>query len=382
MVSRKKDNKKPQIKKRLFEVLGVIGITAIMILLMEGILSLFFPQNLRGEKVIGDSFFNRDKVLGASYTPGSRWRFSHPEYKVEYTINKDGFRDRKKHPVPKPEATLRVLLVGDSFTFGQAVGYDQIWPVLVERQLKEKGYDQIDLVKAGIQGLDTRSEFLLIQRLLKKYDCDVVVVGFLINDLYTNSLYGIDDLEEMSNGTNDNVKEQSKESWTRSVKKVFMKHDQKQNFHLLTFAKRLALSSDELYCKLYMASANRGEWFNMPLSETSKQQVEVTEILFNKIAEYCRSLNKKLIVFSIPQQFQVLYNSESQDIDVSRYDKHFAKFAAKNGFDWVASLGAFKEQRFDEDLFYRHDGHLNRKGNEVAAEIFIQKILPLLKVDI
>ena len=380
MISHKKGNKMPPIKKRFFEVLGIIGITAILILLMEGVPSLFFPQNLRGEKVIGDSFFYWDEVLGFSYTPSSKWRFSHPEYNVEYTINKEGFRDRKKHPVPKPDSTLRVLLVGDSFTFGQAVPYNQIWPVLVERHLKKKGYDQIDLVKAGIQGMDTRSEFLLIQRLLKKYDCDVVVVGFLINDLYTNSLYGIDDLGEISNGASKNVKEQSKESWNRSMKKVFIENDEKQNFHLLTLAKRLALSSDELYCKLYMATPNRGEWFNMPLSETSKKQVEVTEIIFNKIAEYCRSLNTKLIVFSIPQQFQVLYNSKSQDIDVYLYDKHFAKFATENGFDWIASLRGFKEQRFDEDLFYRHDGHLNQKGNEAAAEIFIQEILPLLKV--
>jgi len=99
MSSHKKDNKKSQIKKRFLEGLGIIGITVILILLMEGILSLFFPQNLRGEKVIGDTFFNRDKVLGSSYTPGSRWHFSHPEYNVEYMINKDGFRDRRKHPL-------------------------------------------------------------------------------------------------------------------------------------------------------------------------------------------------------------------------------------------------------------------------------------------
>jgi hypothetical protein len=45
-----------------------------------------------------------------------------------------------------------MLLLGDSFTFGQAVDYDQTWPVLVERELDRRG-PQVDRVKAGVQAV-------------------------------------------------------------------------------------------------------------------------------------------------------------------------------------------------------------------------------------
>lgn len=390
MSSALKSKGRARIRKIFVDMALIVGITGIIILTMEGILRLFFPQNLRGQKIIGEQFSNSDETIGYRYTPGAKWRFFHPEYKVQYEINRDGYRDRKQHPIPKPQATTRVLLIGDSFTFGQGVSYDEIWPVIVEQQLKKAGHDNIDLVKAGIQGLDTRSEFFLIPQLLEKYDCDVVVIGFLINDLYTNSLYGLERLERaptrasdgnLSNGRMNEKK--SEERWSQAMKKVFVRNSRKKTFHLLTLAKRLVLSNEAMYNRLYLAAPNRGEWLKMPLSEKPKHQIKVTETIFQKISDHCRALDKKLIVFSIPQQFQVLYYNESQnspDIDVAFYDKHFAKFANENGFAWVASLNHFINSRFmDDELFYRLDGHLSPKGNEVAAEAFIQNVFPLFK---
>lgn len=384
--------KRSKIRKIITDIFLIIGITGIIILILEGGVRLFFPQTLRGEKLVGEKFSSRDEVLGYRYASGSKWRFLHPEYEVEYEINGDGFRDKKEYLMPKPDGIKRVLLIGDSFTFGQGVSYDKIWPVIVERQLEKAGYSHIELVKSGIQGLDTRSELILIQRLVEKYDCDIVVVGFLMNDLYTNSLHGIDALEEtslatsmekISNGHIKDEKKKAEESWSQTMKKVFIRNSWQRNFHLLILAKRFVLSNDAMYSKFYLSAPNRGEWVRMPLSEKPRRQVKVTETLFKRIADYCQSLDKQFIVFSIPQQFQVLYRDESEEsseIDIDFYDRHFMKFARENGFTWVPTLDTFTDSRFKNDeLFYRLDGHLNPKGNEVAAEVFIQKVVPLLQ---
>jgi len=315
--------------------------------------------------VRGSHFSTLDSALGSRYVPGAIWRFSHPEYKATYAINADGFRDAKTWSVQRSPGTTRVLLLGDSFTFGQGADYDQIWPVLAERELDRQNL-KIELVKAGIQGLDTRSELILLHRLAQRYNVDAVVVGFLINDFYTNIPYSESEpippqLQEI-HGT------------------VFHSRDRPQ-FHLLTLARRLTIASDAVYVALYLKAGSVGNYFKLPLSPDAERQVEITESLLRQMAAYCDSLGKPLTVFSIPQQFQILYPRSGRSdpaIDVAYPDRRLGRFAAANGFDWVASREAFVKaaEQTKRDLFYRLDGHLTPAGNVVAARVFTEQVIP------
>jgi hypothetical protein len=387
MILQKKNKQKIRLGKFIVDSLIILGVTFLIILVIEGFLRLFFPQNLVGTSIIGKTFLNSDAILGMRYTPRSKWRFVHPEYSVEYEINEHGFRDKKEHLVPKPEGAIRVLLIGDSFTFGQSVNYDQTWPVIVEKRLGQSGMNHIELVKAGIQGMDTRSEYILIKELLDKCQCDAVVVGFLINDLYTNTIYGIGYEDEKSTTNNDDgkitkTKSASEESWLGTAKRVFIRHDRNATLHLLTLAKRFAIANDYIYCKLYLLSLDKRQWFTTPLPPIPRKKLKITKLLFEKMADYCHSLGKKLIVFSIPQQFQVLYYEQSRkfhNIPVTLYDHYFSEIAKQNGFAWITTLNEFNNYNSNKDeLFFRLDGHLTVAGSQIVAKVFWQEIIPML----
>jgi lysophospholipase L1-like esterase len=375
--------RKPAIVLRfLKDAAIVIGVSVALVLIAELFLRAFFPQRLEGTSLRGQRFSVRDEVLGMRYVPGAIWRFTHPEYEVEYAINADGFRDAREHPVPKPNGTVRMLVLGDSFTFGQGANYEDTWPVLIERQFERVGNHRIDVVKAGMQSMDTRSEFLLMQELVKKYDADVIVVGFLINDLYANSLYGIEQeqltlVTSAENGTRDDAAE----SWFRTMKNTFVRNDRGGTFHLLNLSRRTLLANDSLYCRLYIASA-RGDFMSEPWKPEVSEQVKITETLFKKMHEYAQSNGKQLIVLSIPQQFQVLYLEEypgSREVDVAAFDRYFAGVARRHGFAWINSLESFAQAKEDPaKLFYRWDGHLTPAGNRVVADVFTRQIVPLL----
>ena len=261
----------------------VVCITLSLILVWEIFLRTFFPQGLVGTSLQGPRFSVEDPAIGMRYVPGAHWQFRHPEYTVEYAINADGFRDTNKHPVPKPVGTIRVLLLGDSFTFGYGVNYEDTWPVIVERLLEKSGGRRIDLVKAGIEGMDTRSEFVLLQELVPKYDPDVVIVGFLINDLYSNSLYAIEQEKAVPDRNTDNeATEDSAESWLGTMKHTFVRNSKGGEFHLLNLVRRILIANDLLYCKLYMSSA-RGEFMNEPWTSEVAHRVKTTEILLNVV---------------------------------------------------------------------------------------------------
>jgi len=377
-----------RVRRWINDALIIVGISIGIILVCEVFLRVLFPQNLVGKSISGKRFSVRDKVLGMRYIPGAIWRFTHPEYEAEYSINEDGFRDAKDHATRKPVNTTRVLLLGDSFTFGQGVNYEEIWSVIVEKRLKDSGMNNIELVKAGIQGMDTRSEFVLMQRLFEKYQYDIVIVVFLINDLFTNDLYGIEETQVKSriNEVDQEVsvkKGASAAYLYNSVKRLTTPSKRNTTFHLLTLARRIASVSEAVYCKLYYASANRREFLTIPLSSKLEEKLTITEALFEKMADYVHDIGKRLIVLSIPQQSQVLCSDQSlksRGIDVTFYDGHFFNFAKNNGgLTWVTTFDAFNESNYDKDeLFYRLDGHLTPAGNHVVADVFVREVIPLI----
>jgi lysophospholipase L1-like esterase len=364
----------------------VLGISLFLIGIIEMVLRSFFPQIVIATPIQGEHFSIADDIMGMRYVPGARWRFKHPEYTVEYAINADGFRDTKPHPVPKPVGTIRVLLLGDSFTFGQGTNYDQTWAVLVERLLEESGNSQIDLVKAGIQAMDTRSEFILMQELIKKYQADAIVIGFLMNDVDANSLHGIEREREASAGSDSHgrapeEKAQSTDSWFKAMRHTIIRRQSGDTFQLLNLIRRLLIANEDMYCKLYLSSAWE-EYLRNPWPPTVMQKVRITEMLFKKMSDFAQSLGKQLIVFSIPQQFQVLCSTEgvsSDHIDITSYDRYLSEVANQKNFVWVTTLESFKKAKQNHTkLFYRWDGHLTPAGNRVVAEVFFQRIVPLL----
>ena len=102
---------------------------------------------------------------------------------MRYAINALGLRDASEHPTPAER--LRLLLLGDSFTFGYANDYADIWPVRLEQELAAQGLST-DCVKAGVLGYDTRVEALYLPEALAAYRPDVVLLVLLPNDLVTN----------------------------------------------------------------------------------------------------------------------------------------------------------------------------------------------------
>lgn len=342
---------------------GAVGIAVALGILVALELGLraFFPQTLAGTSVRGEHFSVPDPELGLRYVPGAVWRFRHPEYEVEYAINDKGLRDATRRPATKPAGAFRVLLLGDSFTFGQGVDYADSWPVLAERTLARQGLGHVDLVKAGRQGMDTRSELLVLRRLAAEYEPDAVVVGFLVNDLYTNL--------PVEAGTD--------EVWNRSRSQLFQIKGSALSLHLPTFVRRLAVRTDESYVRLYLLTPRRGDFLQRPLPQKAETQLEITRTLLRQLADTCDELGVPLYVLSIPQQFQVLYRPDpSSRIEVDLYDREFSRLAHAEGFAWVPALDDFRRAPAGTPLFHRLDGHLTAAGNAVVAEVFVREVVP------
>jgi lysophospholipase L1-like esterase len=94
--------------------------------------------------------------------------------------NSLGLREREL-PQEKPPATRRVVFLGDSVTFGAGVLDEQAFPRLLEADLRRDG--PVETVNAAVVGYNTEQELARFETAGLRYQPDVVVLTFVVNDL-------------------------------------------------------------------------------------------------------------------------------------------------------------------------------------------------------
>ena len=103
-----------------------------------------------------------------------------PTRTFAYRTNAHGLRDRDRSG--KTPGAKRVLVIGDSYTFGYAVAEEEAYPQVAERLLKERGHPEIEVINAGIPDYNSRQERQLLERLMPVYAPDAVVLSYVMND--------------------------------------------------------------------------------------------------------------------------------------------------------------------------------------------------------
>lgn len=127
-------------------------------------------------------------MTGYSPRPGvSGW--VHDEGDAFVQINADGFRDRD-HSHEKPAGTVRIAVLGDSFTEARQVDVSETFWSVTERKLADcRGLAgrQAEVLNFGVSGYGTVQEYLLLEHVWL-FHPDVVLVAFFAgNDILNNS---------------------------------------------------------------------------------------------------------------------------------------------------------------------------------------------------
>ena len=108
---------------------------------------------------------------------GHNWTWGH---RVAY--NSFGFREREI-AVPKPKGTVRIMVLGDSLTWGAGLAPEERYTNLLEKNLKEAlNYSRIEVLNFGLAGGPTVTERDILKKWQHQVDPDLIVVGFCFND--------------------------------------------------------------------------------------------------------------------------------------------------------------------------------------------------------
>ncbi len=162
---------KSYLKKLLFRLLILAIIIIILLFGLEFILSLSKTKREHMEWIQEDNLINKmnkDKLQNKDWSSNPLW-IHEGETLLE-----------------KKENIKRILIIGDSYIWGN--GYDNanhIWWQRFRQKLKEKGYNDVEVIAAGVSGYSTEQEFENIIKnndLMKQINPDLIVFGLVGND--------------------------------------------------------------------------------------------------------------------------------------------------------------------------------------------------------
>lgn len=94
-----------------------------------------------------------------------------------------GARGRIEPAVPKPAGTVRIVALGDSFTFGEGVEDDQTFPHHLGGLLPG-----VDVVNLGVHGYGHDQMLVTLREEGPAYEPDLVVLGYVTDDALRNVL--------------------------------------------------------------------------------------------------------------------------------------------------------------------------------------------------
>ena len=152
--------------------------------LVEVALHLFLPYSFYTIGHVGSENAGR---YGWGFNPHEVVRVGNPDTGEVYQdpVNASGWRDTERE-VANPTGAFRVLVLGDSQSFGAIVPADKIYSRVLERALRDEGYNA-EVITMAYGGFATDQELEVLMHEGVQYRPNLVVLQFGQNDLVENT---------------------------------------------------------------------------------------------------------------------------------------------------------------------------------------------------
>jgi lysophospholipase L1-like esterase len=289
-----------------------------------------------------------DPYLPYKPRPLSKLSGRSAEFDFEYIHNSLGFRD-VEHSLEKPEGTFRILGLGDSFTYGVGVAFEETYLYKLEEMLnnREGEHPTVEIIKAGIPRFFPEAERLLLEYYGLDFKPDLILIGFLPNDIIDTSL-GIDAVRMSESGYLVKTGEIGEiASWLYVHSQVFR----------IIFRQYISLT--------------QGKSSSTPdqLSEIDRLKVErkiATE--YTRIIELANQIDAKTVLIHIPQQ-------GPWDDYAHGVASKLAEWSSSHNLIFIDVLPAMEKVSQNQVLYWQEDGHSNGAGHKVIAETIFSALV-------
>ncbi|TNF36264.1 MAG: SGNH/GDSL hydrolase family protein [Gammaproteobacteria bacterium] len=123
---------------------------------------------------IQPSVFPKRIYEGVPFARGRAWG-------ADVELNSLGLRD-SEYPLDAAEGVKRIVVIGDSVTFGNYMQQQDVYVEVLERHFRNRGQN-VEVINMGLGGYDTLQEVATLEHIGLQFKPDLVIVGFCVNDI-------------------------------------------------------------------------------------------------------------------------------------------------------------------------------------------------------
>lgn len=265
------------------------------------------------------------------------FRYSLPPGQVEFydsyvQLNSHGYRDTE-HSLEKNTSSLRIVGIGDSFTFGIGMkNPEELYLKQTEKMLNQEG-EQYESINLGIPGIDTEYESRILAEEGIRFSPDFIIVGYVLNDFRNANSGG------------------------KIPQPIFL-----ANSYLMSKLYTYSIIHNAIISSI-QSLASRPTYEETLLSSfSSETNIELNRQSFSKMAEIATSSNATIILVIFP----LIHNL--QNYSFTHAHDTVSEIAKAKGMIVIDLLQIY--QNYDErDLrVSTYDEHPNALAHKLAAE--------------
>jgi len=331
--------------------------------------------------------------------PNQTYHFETSEFNVDIRTNSYGLRGPEP-AIPKPAGVLRILMLGDSFTFGFPVRDEETFCRVIEQGLNAQGYP-VEVINGGVSGYSPTLEYISLRDQFFRFDPDLVILWYDRGDLQEdywfqkNLVYG--DIGQIlradpayTNGRFDRWE------WARHHSVIADYVDRKlfrtlKKIQVLGVGEYVRAKLRGERAKVAMARVKRAkEADDLPMYDRFllvRTPDEATiERYWPVSARYIRMIHDLLAQRGIPfilgsypygmtvgpdqwAKGRVFWGFEEGKVyDSSPARNVIRRFCEEEAIPFITAFPSFQAAAATEKLYYDWDGHLTPAGHRVLAE--------------
>jgi lysophospholipase L1-like esterase len=293
---------------------------------------------------------------------------------VPVAINSYGLRGGEVS-IPKTPNTIRILVIGDSITFGYGIPVESTYVKVLEKLLNDAaaGSTRYEVLNGGTLGGSLSDYDHLLTQKAGPLQPDMVLVGLNLNDIVVYFESGsISEAGAEWHG--------GRLPWTRRLSRFLLRHSQ---LYVFCYAR---LKSSMYSSGIIDVNKARGLNFVTltPPSAYQKEAWESSLRMLTQIIGFCRERGYQIGIVVFPMQMQLSpgelqfyrdkYHLRLGDEALSgEPQERLRQFASKMGLTMVDLLPVYRalnpEELYLRNALIRADpNHPSIKGNQVAAE--------------
>jgi len=342
-------------KKPLFIAVSVVLSLAVFLIMGEII--------IRIEAFIkGGRIWTPDKYLHVQHIPNTEFTEVgyYKEYKAKGRINNWGFIGEDIN-LAKGKDTVRVIVLGDSFTEAVQVDWDKNYCSRLGALLDGK----YEVINAGVSDYSPKLEYLYLREKLIYFEPDYLVLQLFSNDVHDDYRY--------KNEYKDNISLSYSNSFVYNHSKFyhyFLRQKAKLLKKIIKEKRRETIPADMRFFFIKQGNDKLKEeaWRN-------------TEGYLLKIKELADKRGIKLAIFTIPIEAQVSSPQEMSEASqfyfeekpTDDFDIYVERFCRGRGVDFIDMLPVFRDNK-KLNLYFEKEGHLTEAGHRLVADVLYKYI--------